>query len=71
MDIKRRVKHEPYNRFRGALRERGLTYSDVSRALMISEPTVNQKISGVSDFYVSEVDVIEKEFGIPHTVFFD
>ena len=51
--------HEPYNKLKGALRERGMTYDDISQMLGISKATLCRKINGESDFYVSEADKLE------------
>lgn len=48
--------HKPYNKLKGSLREKGLTYSDVATTLGISETAVGLKINGKSDFYLSEVE---------------
>lgn len=60
--------HEPYNKLKGALRERNITYADASKFLGISKATLCRKINGESDFYLSEADKLES-CGIPDTVF--
>lgn len=62
--------HSPYNKFKGKLREKGLTYADVAKVLCISETSVNHKINGISDFYISEVKEISKAFNINKDIFF-
>lgn len=61
--------HEPYNKLKGALREKGLKYSDVAKALKISETALGNKINGFSDFYISQIAIIENQFGIGLDVF--
>ena len=61
--------HKPYNKLKGALRERGLTYNDVSKILSISKATLCRKINGDSDFYLSEADQLEAQ-GFPRTIFY-
>lgn len=61
--------HQPYNKLKGALRERGMTYDDVSRILQISKATLCRKINGDSDFYLSEADQLEAQ-GLPHNIFY-
>lgn len=61
--------HEPYNKLKGAFRERGLTYNDVSKLLNISKATLCRKINGESDFYLSEANRLEAQ-GFPHTIFY-
>lgn len=62
--------HEPYRKLKGALRERGITYSQLANTLKISETAVSHKINGKSDFYLSEVTKIENEYGIKVNIFF-
>lgn len=61
--------HEPYNRLKGVLRERGLTYSDAAKTLGISETAVGFKINGTSDFYVSEVETLCSKYGFTVDIF--
>lgn len=63
--------HSPYNRFKGELRAKGLTYSDIAACLGLSSVTVSHKISGISDFYVSEAKCIKEKFGINEHIFFE
>lgn len=65
---KRKV-HEPYNRLKGALRERGLTYDDISKTLEISETAVGFKINGTSDFYISEVETLRQTYDFSLQIF--
>ncbi|MBS6956551.1 MAG: helix-turn-helix transcriptional regulator [Enterocloster asparagiformis] len=61
--------HKPYNRLKGALRERGLTYSDIAKTLEISETAVGFKINGTSDFYVSEVELLCSKYKFTVDIF--
>lgn len=65
---KRKV-HQPYSRLKGALREKGLTYDDISKTLGISETAVGFKINGTSDFYISEVDILRQTYDFPLQIF--
>jgi len=66
----KKIKHEPYNAFKGKLREKGLLYKDVAATLDISEVAVSKKINGFSDFYVGETKKIFEVFGIETKIFF-
>lgn len=61
--------HLPYNRFKGFLREKGLTYQDIANLIQATAPTVSQKINGKSDFFWSEIQIISKEYGINYDIF--
>jgi hypothetical protein len=61
--------HEPYNKLKGALRERGMTYDDISKLLGISKATLCRKINGESDFYMSEADKLESK-GFSRKIFY-
>ncbi len=47
---KRKPSHPPYDKLKGLLTERGLTYRGVASLLGISITSVGQKINGTSDF---------------------
>ena len=64
-----KLKHEPYNKFKGKLRELGLTYADIAKTLSISETAVSHKVNGRSDFNLTEVDKIGIEYGISRDIF--
>ena len=70
MNVKRKVKHQPYDKFRGKLIEMRITYKDVGKTLNISETAVGQKINGISDFYLTEVKKIKIAYGIEPDIFF-
>ncbi|NDO45440.1 hypothetical protein [Clostridium sp. MD294] len=63
--------HQPYNKFKGFLKEKELTYSDVGKVLNISVTAVLNKINGVSDFYVEEVKTLQSKYGMELSVFFN
>lgn len=68
--MKKRL-HPPYNKLKGALREKNLTYRDIAEKLEISEVAVHHKINGVSDFYIGEAKKIMLSFGFSREIFFD
>ena len=61
--------HQPYNKLKGAIREKELTYADVAQILGISKATLCRKINGESDFYMSEAEKLESR-GFPHKIFY-
>lgn len=67
--MKNLLKHKPYNRLKGDLREKGLTYSTVAAFLNISETALSHKINGISDFYITEMEQITSEYGISRSSF--
>lgn len=46
--------HPPYTAVKNALAGKGLTYKDVANVLGLTEATVQQKLNGGSDFYITE-----------------
>ena len=48
------MKHEPYNKVKGKMREMNLTYRDVAEKLGMSRVSLGDKLNGKSDFLVSE-----------------
>ena len=67
--MRKSLKHKPYNRLKGDLREKGITYSNVATLLNISETAFSHKINGISDFYITEMEQIISQYGISHTSF--
>lgn len=63
--------HPPYFRFKNILKERGITYVQLASLLNMSRGAVGDKINGFSDFYISEMEIIEQKLSIPHSVFFE
>lgn len=64
-------KHAPYIAFKRALAGLGLTYKDVAELLKCHEATIQMKINGTSDFFVSEQIAICETFGMDPSIFFD
>lgn len=62
--------HKPYAKFKGWLRENGLTYKDIADLLGLSVATVSAKINGDSDFLLSEIMIIRKKYDLNNTIFF-
>lgn len=62
--------HNPYSKFKGWLRENGLTYKDIAELIGNSVPTVNAKINGQSDFSLAEVNIIINKYGLDSAIFF-
>lgn len=66
--LKRKI-HEPYQKFKGVLKEKEITYRDIGNILGITETSVSHKINGYSDFFISEVEKIKNKYGIPEKIF--
>ena len=62
--------HKPYAKFKGWLRSNDLTYKDVSEFLGLSIATVSAKINGKSDFLLSEIRALKKEYNLEDEIFF-
>ena len=67
--MKKRV-HYPYERLKLALAGAGVTYKKVADLIGTSETTVQMKINGYSDFYISEQRKICEQWGIDPATFF-
>ena len=65
-----KLKHQPYKALKLFLAGRGVTYEEVGKVIGTTASTVQQKINGGSDFYISEQRAICKAFGIESTIFF-
>lgn len=63
--------HAPYTALKRALAGAGITYKMVADLLEVTETTVQLKINGYSDFYISEQRKICEKWGISPSVFFD
>lgn len=61
--------HPPYDKLKGFLTERGLTYKDIASLLGISVTSVGAKINGSSDFLLSEVKAIKEEYQPERDIF--
>lgn len=66
---KRKPSHPPYDKLKGLLTERGLTYRGVASLLGISITSVGQIINGTSDFLLSEAEAIKREYKPERDVF--
>lgn len=62
--------HAPYAALKRALAGAGVTYKMVAELIGVSENTVQMKINGYSDFYVSEQKKICEKWAISTDVFF-
>lgn len=62
--------HKPYETFKRTLSIMGLRYEDVAKAIGSTAATVQLKVDGYSDFYISEQRAISEQFGIGAEVFF-
>lgn len=70
MKRKRNKVHEPYNSFKGWLRSNSLKYEDIAELLGIRIGTVSDKINGLSDFYLYEIEKIVDEYGTSYNILF-
>ena len=64
-----KLKHKPYQKLKGKMRECNITCSDLAELLNISETAVIHKINGRSDFYISETDTIIQSLGWNYDIF--
>ncbi len=62
--------HPPYTTLKRTLAAMGLTYKDVADVIGVTPSTVQLKINGQSDFYISEQMEICEAFGIEAGIFF-
>lgn len=63
------LSHEPYQKFKGFMREKGLTYADVAALLGVTTTTVSFKVNGQSDFTLSEANLIMAKYNANHEIF--
>ena len=63
-------KHAPYTAVKLWLAGHGITYKDVAEVINVTESTLSLKISGGSDFYLSEIKAICEAFGFDSSIFF-
>ncbi|MBU3098347.1 MULTISPECIES: helix-turn-helix domain-containing protein [Clostridium] len=71
MKRKRNKVHEPYNNLKGWLRGNSLKYEDIAELLGIRIGTVSDKINGLSDFHLYEVEKIVSKYGTSYNIFFN
>ena len=62
--------HPPYTAVKNALAGKGLTYKDVANVLGVTEATVQQKLNGGSDFYITEQVKLCETFHLDPSLFF-
>lgn len=62
-------KHPPYNKLEGYKKEHNITNAMIANALDISETSVVNKNSGVSDYYIREVIILRDKLKIPTKIF--
>lgn len=62
--------HKPYLRFKGWIRENGLTYSDIAEFLGITTTALSFKINGKSDFSLSEIQALKNKYNLDNNIFF-
>ena len=48
-----------------------VTYLDVSNTLEISQAAVANKINGISDFYIGEIEILQSKYGVETSIFFN
>ena len=63
-------KHAPYTAVKLWLAGHGITYKDVAEVINSSEATVQLKLNGGSDFYITEQMMICERFGLDPALFF-
>lgn len=61
--------HPPYNKFKGFLTEKELTYADIANLIGRSKTAVVSKVNGSSDFYLGEIKMIKDTYNPPDDVF--
>lgn len=67
--MQRKKVHEPYNKFKGFAREKGITYEDIGKLIGVTPSTVSMKVNGYSDFYLSEQKLINKQYDAIDDIF--
>lgn len=65
----RPVVHAPYSKFKGFLREQGLSYRDIADLIGVTVSTVSMKVNGYSDFYLSETEAIKSKYNVERDIF--
>lgn len=64
-------KHAPYIAVKRWLAGHGITYKDVAEVIKCSEATVQLKLNGASDFFITEQIAICERFNMDPSVFFE
>ena len=62
--------HKPYAKFKGWLRENGLTYGDIAEYLGLDKSTVSLKVNGQSDFFLNEIQALKSKYNLSSDIFF-
>lgn len=62
-------KHAPYTAVKRWLAGHGITYRDVGEVINCTEATVQLKLNGGSDFYITEQILICKSFDMDPSIF--
>lgn len=65
----KRLKHPPYVKLKGFMREKGITYKDLAGLLGVTTSTVSMKINGKSDFYLKETKLIRDTYQANNDIF--
>lgn len=68
---KKFFKHKPYVALKRCLAGKGLKYADLAELLGVTELTIQYKINGQSDFYLSEQEKICSEYNLKRDIFFE
>lgn len=67
--MNKNLKHPPYNKFKGFLKENEIKYKDIASYLGITTSTLSQKINGKSDFLLGEIKLIKNKFNVTDEFF--
>ena len=68
--MERKKIHPPYTKFKGWMRENGITYSDIAVFLGVAPSTVCLKVNGSSDFLLSEIQLLKNKYNLDNNIFF-
>ena len=62
--------HDPYTNFKIWIKENNLNYNIIGDFLGISAVAVCRKINGQSDFTLSEINALKKNYKLKSDIFF-
>lgn len=62
--------HKPYTKFKGWIRENGLSYQEIADFLGVNLTTISNKINGKSDFTLSEINALKSKYELDSGIFF-
>lgn len=62
--------HKPYTAVKMWLAGHGITYKQVADVLGLTEATVQMKLNGKSDFYITEQIAMSEKLGLDPLIFF-